>query len=256
VEALELLHRFGCNLEQKLEWLLQPNPSFTFVHAAAFNGNRNVLDFLRPRVRPAAFLAIDGDGSNALHTLMESSREPRTAELLLELGLDGYSKNSRGRSALSMAIEALPELAARLLAAKARFEYRWWGNDLYWYSFDGVLLPLSAPSVPVTFLPMAAEPTGASQELTIEQLVVKYGRKELLSAPLLRSLVQRKWRVWGSTIFWRRTAQFVLVFAAALVNRWSCHLPLTPLRPPPSPSGIVPSCGGAPPNSFSFLPPH
>jgi len=221
VEALELLHRFGCNLEQKLEWLLQPQPSFTFVHAAAFNGNRNVLEYLKPRVRPSAFQAVDGDGSNALHTLMESSRELRTAELLLELGLDGYGKNGRGRSALSMAIEALPELAARLLAAKARFEYRWWGNDLYWYSFDGVLLPLSAPSVPITFCPMAAGPSrGApcSQQLTIEQLVVKYNRKELLSAPLLRSLVQRKWRLWGSTIFWRRTAQFVLVFGAALVN--------------------------------------
>jgi len=56
---------------------------------------------------------------------MESSRELRTAELLLELGVDGYAQNARGRSALSMAIEALPELAAQLLAAKARFEYRW-----------------------------------------------------------------------------------------------------------------------------------
>jgi len=72
-------------------------------------------------------LAVDADGSNALHTLMESSRELRTAELLLELGLDGYVQNGRGRSALSMAIEALPELAALLLAAKARFEYRWCG---------------------------------------------------------------------------------------------------------------------------------
>ena len=52
VEALSLLHRFGLNLEQKVEWLLQPSPSFTYAHAAAFNGNANVLTFMRQRVRP------------------------------------------------------------------------------------------------------------------------------------------------------------------------------------------------------------
>ena len=220
VGVLALLHRYGCDLEQKLEWLLQPKPAFTFVHAAAFNGNRKILEFLRQRVRPGVFLAVDGDGSNALHTLMESSRDLGTAELLLEFGLDGYSKNNRNRSALSMGIEALPELALRLLSAKSRFEYRWWGNDLYWYSFDGIILPLSAPSVPITFMPIsgASDMGGSPQQLTIEELVVRFKRKELLSAPLLRSLVQRKWRVWGAEIFWRRAAQFMLMYAAALVN--------------------------------------
>jgi hypothetical protein len=37
----------------------------------------------------------------------------------------------------------LSELALELLNAKSRFEYRWWGNDLYWYSFGGIVLPLS-----------------------------------------------------------------------------------------------------------------
>ena len=36
------------------------------------------------------------------------------AELLLELGVDGYCKNGAGRSALSMGIEKLPALAVRL----------------------------------------------------------------------------------------------------------------------------------------------
>ena len=36
------------------------------------------------------------------------------AELLLELGVDGYCKNGAGRSALSMGIETLPALAVRL----------------------------------------------------------------------------------------------------------------------------------------------
>jgi hypothetical protein len=210
VEALELLHRFGCNLEQKLEWLLQPNPSFTFVHAAAFNGNRNVLDFLRPRVRPAAFLAIDGDGSNALHTLMESSREPRTAQLLLELGLDGYTKNSRGRSALSMAIEALPELAARLLAAKARFEYRWWGNDLYWYSFDGIILPTTPDGGAFTVMDLAGKPT------TVEQLIVRHERRELLNAPVMRAIIDRKWIRFASAIYQRRVAQYLTMVGGLL----------------------------------------
>ena len=82
VEALSLLHRFGLNLEQKVEWLLQPSPSFTYAHAAAFNGNANVLTFMRQRVRPSVFLAADGDGSNPLHTLMESSRNLQTARVV------------------------------------------------------------------------------------------------------------------------------------------------------------------------------
>ena len=36
------------------------------------------------------------------------------AELLRELGVDGYCKNGAGRSALSMSIETLPALAVRL----------------------------------------------------------------------------------------------------------------------------------------------
>jgi len=213
VEALSLLHRFGLNLEQKVEWLLQPSPSFTYAHAAAFNGNANVLTFMRQRVRPSVFLATDGDGSNPLHTLMESSRNLQTAELLLELGVDGYCKNGAGRSALSMSIETLPALAARLLDAKSRFEYRWWGNDLFWYSFDGVVLPLDGPASPLAFAPLDGGPP-----LTVDQLVVKHKRKELLSTPLLRSLVGRKWRDFGAGVFWRRTAQYLFLVGAAFAN--------------------------------------
>lgn len=202
VQALQVLNRFGCNLEQKLEWLLQSEPKFTFVHAAAFNGNSNVLEYLRPRVRPETFLALDADGSNALHTLMESSRELRTAELLLELGVDGYSKNQRDHSPLSMAIEALPDLAFRLLNAKSRFEYRWWGNDLYWYSFDGIVLPTSEQGRAFTLRDLAGRPT------TIEQLILRYERRELLKTPVMRAIIECKWERFASSIYQYRVAQY------------------------------------------------
>ena len=64
-----------------------------------------------------------------------------TARFLLSVGVDGFALNKLGRSPLSMAIETLPELALELLSTKSRFEYRWWGNDLYWYSFSGIVLP-------------------------------------------------------------------------------------------------------------------
>ena len=51
--------------------------------------------------------------------------------------------NKLRRSPLSMSVEHLPEFAQVLLASKARFEYRWWGSDLFWYSFDGIVLPLA-----------------------------------------------------------------------------------------------------------------
>lgn len=87
-----------------------------------------------------------------------------TARFLLEVGVDGFAVNKRGRSPLSMAIEVscmcrtdlarlshlsyatghlsqvLPELALELLATKSRFEYRWWGNDLYWFSCERIPL--------------------------------------------------------------------------------------------------------------------
>ena len=66
----------------------------------------------------------------------------RWALLIWALLTSGFALNERGRSPLSMAIETLPELARVLLDQKSRFEYRWWGNDLYWFSFTGIILPL------------------------------------------------------------------------------------------------------------------
>jgi len=210
VEALSLLHRFGLNLEQKVEWLLQPSPSFTYAHAAAFNGNANVLTFMRQRVRPSVFLAADGDGSNPLHTLMESSRNLQTAELLLELGVDGYCKNGAGRSALSMSIEKLPALAARLLDAKSRFEYRWWGNDLFWFSFDGIVLPCTHDGRAMPIF------DGANRSTTVEQLIVRHDRRELLTTPVMRFVLERKWDYFAAAIYQRRFAQYMLMVGGLL----------------------------------------
>jgi hypothetical protein len=56
---------------------------------------------------------------------LDSSRDIKTAEFLLEQGVDGFAFNQAGRSPLSSAIECLPELALFLLQEKSRFEYRW-----------------------------------------------------------------------------------------------------------------------------------
>ena len=34
-----------CNLRQKFEWVLQEEPLFSLVHAAAFNGQEKVLRY-------------------------------------------------------------------------------------------------------------------------------------------------------------------------------------------------------------------
>ena len=76
-----------------------------------------------------------------------------------------------GRSPLSSAIEFLPELALHLLKEKSRFEYRWWGNDLYWYSFDGVVLPCTEEG---RALPVEDTEGRAT---SIEELIVRNERK-------------------------------------------------------------------------------
>ena len=97
--------------------------------------------------------------------------------------------NKRGRSPLSMAIEVLPELALELLSTKSRFEYRWWGNDLYWFSFSGVVLngtkagsgaqPLLSAAPGGTTKPLAFRDQNG-RPATIEDLILRHERKELL----------------------------------------------------------------------------
>ena len=124
VSALEALRRAGCDLRQRFEWVLQDEPRFSLVHAAAFNGQVEVLKYLRQFLPPSFFRELDAEGSNPLHTLLDSSRDMETARFLLDVGVDGFSRNSLGRSPLSMAIETMPTLALELLQTKSRFEYR------------------------------------------------------------------------------------------------------------------------------------
>ena len=58
VVALEMLRQAGCNLRQRLEWLLQDAPRFSLVHAAAFNGQLEVLQYLREHVPPSVFREV------------------------------------------------------------------------------------------------------------------------------------------------------------------------------------------------------
>ena len=58
VVALEMLRQAGCNLRQRLEWLLQDAPLFSLVHAAAFNGQLEVLQYLREHLPPSVFREV------------------------------------------------------------------------------------------------------------------------------------------------------------------------------------------------------
>ena len=234
VAALDALRQAGCNLQQKVEWLLQDAPLFSLVHAAAYNGQKEVLVYLRQYMPPSFFRECDAEGSNALHTLLESSRDLSTARFLLEMGVDGFAINRLGRSPLSMAVEVLPELALELLSSKSRFEYRWWGNDLYWFSFTGIVLPLAARSLdssvvrgatggkdatggtggtgdrvfPLTFRDISGRPA------TLEDLVLRHERKELLDTPVMLDIIERKWRCFASTAYRTR----ILSFGAMLTS--------------------------------------
>ena len=216
VEALETLRANGCNLRQKFEWVLQEEPLFSLVHAAAFNGQEKVLRYLRKYYPPSFFRELDATGSNALHVTLESSRDMSTAKFLLEQKVDGFAMNDARRSPLSMAIEVLPELARTLLEMKSRFEYRWWGNDLFWFSFDGIILPLQDNERPVELTDLSGEPT------TIEQLIIKNKRKELLETSLMLDLIERKWTNFASELYFTRILKFssmlVSVFVASIVE--------------------------------------
>ena len=63
LDALETLRLNGCDLRQKFEWVLQDSPSFSLVHAAAFNGQEAVLRYLRTLYPPSFMREIDATGT-------------------------------------------------------------------------------------------------------------------------------------------------------------------------------------------------
>jgi len=133
-----------------------------------------------------------------------------TAKFLLEQDVDGFVFNLDRRSPLSMAIECLPELALRLLEKKSRFEYRWWGNDLFWFSFSGIILPLEKKR--------PLQVTDASgQRTTIEELIVRNGRKNLLETPIMLDLIDRKWKYFAAKEYGTRIAKFTLMLVSVFV---------------------------------------
>jgi len=146
---------------------------------------------------------------------LDSSRDMVTARFLLEQNVDGFAFNQAGRSPLSISIECLPELALFLLKEKSRFEYRWWGNDLFWFSFNGIILPLQNEQ-PLQVSDQNGDPT------TIEQLIIRHERKKLLETPLMLDVIERKWRSFASEQYTARIVKFsamlTTVFAASVVE--------------------------------------
>ena len=94
VAALDALRQAGCDLRQRVEWLLQEAPEFSLVHAAAYNGQVEVLRYLRQYMPPSFFRITDAEGSNPLHTLLESSRDMATARFLLDVGVGEHCSPS------------------------------------------------------------------------------------------------------------------------------------------------------------------
>ena len=240
---------------------------------------------------PSFFRTVDAERSNPLHTLLESSRDLDAARFLLSIGVDGFAKNSAGRSPLSMAIETMPSLALELLNSKSRFEYRWWGKDLYWFSFGGIVLPelrnadaaaeydssaLAAAveaaaagdgegvgagdggAIPSAIVAMVAAPPsslappaastpasngalpahapgpvallvkdGSGQPVSIEELILRHDRKELLETPVMLDLLERKWDFFAG----QRYRDRFIIFAAMVVSVFvsSVGEPGTPL---------------------------
>ena len=223
LEVLELLRLSGCDLQQACEWATQHEPKFDLVHAAAFSGQQKVLGYLREHFPPSFFQRVDAQGNNALHTLLASSRDVGTARFLIEQEVDGFAFNLERRSPLSMSIERLPELAQVLLETKSRFEYSWWGMNVYYFSFDGVVLPLE----PRTDADECAFPGGSCGPLrarnhegelkTIEQLIIDNECKALLETPIMLDLVDCKWRYFGSEVYRTRVAKFSALLAAVFV---------------------------------------
>ena len=137
-----------------------------------------------------------------------------------------------------MAIETMPELALELLQTKSRFEYRWWGNDLYWYSFSGIILDGPSPTLPaaastaqaVAGAPAAARSAGeqgrvkpvtfndlSGRPATIEELIVRHERKELLETPLMLDVIDRKWTFFANEQYRTRILTFAVMVISVFV---------------------------------------
>jgi hypothetical protein len=80
---------------------------------------------------------------------------------------------------------------------KANFEYYWYGYDLYRYSFDGVVLPTNGSRA----LAFACSDRPGAPRATLEQLIARHGRKELLAAPIMRTLLERKWKWFARYVY-------------------------------------------------------
>ena len=124
---------------------------------------------------------------------------------------------------VALVLRALPELSLKLLETKSRYEYRWWGNDLFWFSFDGIILPLQNEQ-PLQVTDQNGEPS------TIEGLILRHERKKLLETPLMLDVIERKWRSFARDLYTARIVKFsamlASVFVASVLHSSTLTLPL------------------------------
>ena len=50
-----------------------------------------------------------------------------------------------------------------LARGRSRYEYRWWGNDLFWFSYSGLILPLRTELNADPALPLRGKKIGPLQ---------------------------------------------------------------------------------------------
>jgi len=194
VDTLDVLKRAGCDLTQKIEMKLQPRAAFTLAHAAAMQGHLHVLEYLAQHVPQGLFCEVDGDGNNALHVQLMHSASPQVIQFFLARGCDAFALNRAEQSPLSLAIETSPEIAETFLQQKSREETPWWGQQSFWFSFDGVELPQSSDRQPMRVKNTSGQPT------TILELIIQHKAKNLIMTPLITDLIDLKWRLYGRVL--------------------------------------------------------
>jgi len=209
--ALRLLKMSGCTLKDRVEFGTQARPAFTLVHAAALNGHRQILEWLDETL-PSSYLSeADVEGNTPLHTVLQYSRDFESAMFLLGRNNDGFALNSQQRSPLSMAIEHMPDFAKELLETKSRFEQKWWGNDVHWFSFQGVILPLYPTGGPLRVRNQDGD------ECTIEQLIVMHDVRTLAVTPLMQDIIKLKWIHFGQRQYLRQLIPFLVFIVATYI---------------------------------------
>ena len=205
------------------------------------------------------------------------------------------TRSAATRSTPTPSTIASPQRAFRRPNLRCARRYRWWGNDLYWFSFTGVVLPIHERGAPPATAPTtdakAANPANPSVgapppppsishateaaisaaaetatataaaaieapdpspmppagplpppavdrlpagtrlsplvlndqdglPATVEELILRHDRKELLETPVMLDLLERKWDYFAGERYRSR----IIIFAAMLLSVFAASL--------------------------------